>query len=49
VFFVSLPATVASGEGNFNVLKQVKNYYRSTIGQRRLNGFATLNINRNLA
>jgi hypothetical protein len=56
--FVSWPASVASGERTFNVLKQVKNYYRSTMGQDRLNGFkrwfqmvsnATLSINCDLA
>jgi hypothetical protein len=40
--FVSLPASVASGERTFNVLKQVNNYYRSTIGQDSLNGFANI-------
>ena len=34
--FVSLPASVTSGERTFNVLKQVKNYHRSTMGQERL-------------
>ena len=47
--FVSLPASVASGERTFNVLKQVINYHRSTIGQRRLNGLAMLNINYDIA
>jgi hypothetical protein len=31
------------------VLKQVKNYYRSPMGQDLLNGFATLNVKRDLA
>jgi hypothetical protein len=44
-----LPVSVASGESTFNVLEQVKKYYRSTTGQDRLNGFATLNINCDLA
>jgi hypothetical protein len=47
--FVSWPASVASGERTFNVLKRVKNYHRSTMGQDRLNGFATLSINCDLA
>jgi hypothetical protein len=47
--FVSLPASVSLGERTFSVLKQVKNIYRSPMGQDRLNGFATLNINRDLA
>lgn len=47
VFF--FPAPENSGEHTFNVLKQVKNYFGSTIGQDRLNGFATLNIKYDLA
>ena len=47
--FASLPASVASGERNFNVLEQVKNYHRSTMGQGRLNGLAMLNINYDIA
>jgi hypothetical protein len=47
--FVSLPASVSLGERTFSVLKQVKNIYRSPMGQDRLDGFATLNINRDLA
>jgi hypothetical protein len=31
--FVTLPASVALGECTFNVLKKVKNYYCSTMGQ----------------
>lgn len=47
--FLCLPASVASGERSFNVLKQVKNYHRSTMGQERLNGLAMLNINCDIA
>ncbi|CAM4709907.1 unnamed protein product [Lepidochelys kempii] len=47
--FVSLPASVASGECTFNVLKQVKNYLRSTMGQEHLNGLAMFNINGDIA
>ncbi|XP_065650752.1 uncharacterized protein LOC136078864 [Hydra vulgaris] len=47
--FISLPVSVASGERSFNVLKQVKNYHRSTMGQERLNGLAMLNINCDIA
>jgi hypothetical protein len=43
--FVSLPESAASGEYAFNVLKQVRKYRRSNMGQDRLNGFAMLNIN----
>jgi hypothetical protein len=48
-FFVSLLALKAPGECTFNALKQAKNYYRSTTGQGPLIGFATLNINFDLA
>jgi hypothetical protein len=41
---VSLPASVALGEGNVSVLKQVKNCCRSAVGQDFSNGFATLNL-----
>ena len=47
--FISLPVSVASGERSFNVLKQVKNYHRSTMGQERLNRLAMLNINCDIA
>ena len=47
--FISLPASTASGERTFNVLKQIKNYHRSTMGQERLNGLAMLNINCDIA
>jgi hypothetical protein len=42
--FISLPSSVSSCERTFNMLKQVKNYYRSIMGQYRANGFATLKI-----
>jgi hypothetical protein len=47
--FISLPVSVALLERTSNLLKQVKNYYRSTMGQYRLNCFATLSINCDLA
>jgi hypothetical protein len=47
--FINLSASVALGECTFNVLKQVKNYYHSTMGQDHLNGFVTLDINFDLA
>ncbi|XP_065642960.1 zinc finger MYM-type protein 1-like [Hydra vulgaris] len=43
--FISLPASTASGERTFNVLKLIEIYHCSTIGQERLNGLAMLNIN----
>ena len=47
--FVSLPASLTSGEHIFNVLNQVKNYHCSTMGQGSLNGRAMLNINYKIA
>ncbi|XP_065684804.1 uncharacterized protein LOC136096979 [Hydra vulgaris] len=47
--FICLPASTASGERTFNILKQIKYYHRSTMGQRRLNGLAMLNINCDIA
>ncbi|XP_065664572.1 uncharacterized protein LOC136086215 [Hydra vulgaris] len=47
--FISLPASTASGERTFNVLKQIKSYHRSAMGQERLNGLAMLNINWDIA
>ena len=43
--FLSLPATVASNERSFSVLKRIKSFYRSKMSQERLNGLAMLNIN----
>jgi hypothetical protein len=40
---------MASGERTFSALKQFENYYRLTMGQDCLNGFATLSINCDLA
>jgi hypothetical protein len=47
--FISFPASVASGKRTVSMVKQVKNCYRSPMGQDRLNGFTTLNINCDLA
>jgi hypothetical protein len=47
--FVSLPASLASGERILNVLNQVKNYYGLTTGQFILNGFPMININSDIA
>ena len=43
--FHTLPASVASNERSFRVLKRIKNYLRSNMAQKRINGLATLNIN----
>uniref|UniRef100_A0A8I6YMD4 HAT C-terminal dimerisation domain-containing protein n=1 Tax=Hordeum vulgare subsp. vulgare TaxID=112509 RepID=A0A8I6YMD4_HORVV len=40
--------TVASAEGSFSKLKLLKNYLRSTMTQERLNGLATLCIEKKL-
>jgi hypothetical protein len=47
--FVSLPTSLVSSEHSFDALKHFKNYCRSTVEQDLLNGFATININYNLA
>jgi hypothetical protein len=39
-----MPVTVASAERSFSKLKLLKNYMRSTMSQERLNGLATLSI-----
>ena len=43
-----MPVTVASAERSFSKLKLLKNYLRSTMSQERLNGLATLCIEKNL-
>ncbi|KAI4970373.1 hypothetical protein ZWY2020_001287 [Hordeum vulgare] len=40
----TVPVTVASAERSFSKLKLLKNYLRSTMSQERLNGLATLCI-----
>ena len=47
--FISLPASVPSGERTFNELKQIKKYHCFKIGQERLSGLAMLNINSDIA
>uniref|UniRef100_A0A8I6X456 HAT C-terminal dimerisation domain-containing protein n=1 Tax=Hordeum vulgare subsp. vulgare TaxID=112509 RepID=A0A8I6X456_HORVV len=42
--FFTMPVTVASAESSFSKLKLLKNYLRSTMSQERLNGLATLCI-----
>ena len=42
--FFTMPVTVASAERSFSKLKLLKNYLRSTMSQERLNGLATLCI-----
>jgi hypothetical protein len=44
----TIPVTVASAERSFSKLKLLKNYLRSTMSQERLNGLATLCIEKKL-
>ncbi|XP_051206126.1 uncharacterized protein [Lolium perenne] len=44
----TVPVTVASAERSFSKLKLLKNYLRSTMTQQRLNGLATLCIEKKL-
>jgi hypothetical protein len=44
----TMPVTVASAERSFSKLKLLKNYLRSTMTQQRLNGLATLCIEKKL-
>ncbi|GJN39994.1 hypothetical protein PR202_gb29154 [Eleusine coracana subsp. coracana] len=44
----TVPVTVASAERSFSKLKLLKNYLRSTMSQERLNGLATLCIEKEL-
>jgi hypothetical protein len=47
--FVTLLTSMASVECTFSVLKQVKNYCHSTMGQDHLNSFVLLSVNCDLA
>lgn len=44
----TVPVTVASAERSFSNLKLLKNYLRSTMSQERLNGLATICIEKDL-
>uniref|UniRef100_I1QZT7 HAT C-terminal dimerisation domain-containing protein n=1 Tax=Oryza glaberrima TaxID=4538 RepID=I1QZT7_ORYGL len=44
----TVPVTVASAERSFSKLKLLKNYLRTTMTQERLNGLATLCIEKRL-
>jgi len=46
--FLTIPLSNASGERSFSVLKRVKNYLRSTIGEDRLNDLAILYIEKDI-
>jgi hypothetical protein len=43
-----VPVTVASAERNFLKLKLIKTYLRSSMSQERLNGLATLSIEKDM-
>ena len=44
LLFLTIPVTVATAERSFFKLKLIKSYLRSTMGQGRLSGLATLSI-----
>lgn len=45
---MTIPISVASGEGSFSKLKLIKNYLRSTMCQERLNGLSVISIEKNI-
>lgn len=45
---LTLPVSVASGEGSFSKLKLIKTYLRSTMQQERLSGLSVISIEKNL-
>lgn len=47
--FITIPATVASAERSFSVLKRVKNVLRSTMCQNRLSSLGVLAVEKELA
>jgi hypothetical protein len=47
--FLTLPTGIASAERSFSVLRRVKSYLRSTMGQQRLSDLAILSIERDIA
>uniref|UniRef100_A0ACD6A3F0 Uncharacterized protein n=1 Tax=Avena sativa TaxID=4498 RepID=A0ACD6A3F0_AVESA len=47
-FLYTVPVTVASAERSFSKLKLLKNYLRSAMSQERLNGLATICIEKEL-
>ncbi|ESN93471.1 hypothetical protein HELRODRAFT_88724, partial [Helobdella robusta] len=42
--FLTIPLSNASGERSFSVLKRIKNYLRSTMGEQKLNNLVVLYI-----
>jgi len=43
-----LPVTTTTNERSFSTLRRLKTYLRSTMGEDRLNGLASLNIHRDI-
>ena len=46
--FATIPVTTVTGERSFSALKYLKNYLRSTMTEKRLNGLAQMYINRDI-
>lgn len=46
---VTIPVTVAAAERSFSILKLIKTYLRSSMGQERLNGLALMSINQEVS
>lgn len=44
LLYLTIPVTVATAERSFSKLKLIKTYLRSSMGQERLSGLATLSI-----
>ena len=47
--FLALPVTVETCERSFSKLKLIKNYHRSTMGQKRLRGLAVISTKREIS
>ena len=45
---LTIPVTVASAERSFSKLKLIKNYFRSTMSQEKLNGLAILSVEKDI-
>lgn len=44
--FATLPVSTSTAERSFSTLRRLKTYLRNSVGERRLNGLANLNIHR---
>ena len=47
--FATLPVTTSSAERSFSELKLLKSYLRTAMGEKRLNGLASMNIQRDIS